>query len=249
MAAPTAATGSPVGGRCPGGQADFRDNVENVVLPVRHERAHVGEGRGEVARRRRARQRRPAGPQDFALVVSNAPGAALVTSTGPGTVAAATRWTTRTATAISKTSESFALRRVRNTGTDVAAHWPRSPAAARSASRRRTRPGHHGRLQPGERHRLRGHAGRRGGLWCGRHGPAQRDERRGRHAVRAGHDSHRTRGRPTTHSRTQTLAIPDDNAGGVMSALRADQRTDQGPRRSHQQHRPQFRGRPRRSSS
>ena len=47
----------------PGGQADFRNNVENVVLPAGTRRPDVREGRGEDARRRRrARQRQAARP-------------------------------------------------------------------------------------------------------------------------------------------------------------------------------------------
>ena len=68
----------------PGGQADFRNNVENVVLPDEHRRAHVGEGRGEVAqRRRRARQRQAARPGLRPRGLKRA-GAALLAGAGAG---------------------------------------------------------------------------------------------------------------------------------------------------------------------
>ena len=84
----------------PGGQADFRNNVENVVLPGEHGRADVGEGRGEDARRRRrAGQREAARPGLRARRLERAGAGVLAGARAGRRRRSTTRRTARTATA------------------------------------------------------------------------------------------------------------------------------------------------------
>ena len=229
-----------------GGQADFRNNLENVVLPA----STSGRMSVKVVAKSLGGDGVPGNgkplDQDFALVVSNAQeqlsspvlvqGAATIDDTvddqnGDGYL---------------EPTESFALRqRVRNTGTDVATGVSATLAGNGALSLTQassTYPDITADTDQENDIAFEGELGGRGGLRRGRHRHARRDERRGRDAVRAGHDSHRARG-PRHHA----LADSDARHPGRrrrrrgVHAVRADQRPHQGPRRSDQQHRPQLR--------
>ena len=230
----------------PGGQADFRNNLENVVLPANTS----GRMSVKVVAKSLGGDGVPGNgkplDQDFALVVSNAreqlsspvlvDGAATIDDTvddqnGDGYL---------------EPTESFALhQRVRNTGTDVATGVSATLAGNGALSLTQASSTYPDITADSDQENdiaLRGHAGWCGRVRRGRHGPARRDQRRGRDPVRAGVDSHRAR-RPCHDA----LKDADARHPGRrrrrrgVHALRPDQRAHQGPRRSHQQHRPQLR--------
>ena len=207
----------------PGGQADFRNNVENVVLPA----STIGRMSVKVVAKSLGGDGVPGNgkplDQDFALVVSNAQeqlsspvlvqGAATIDDTvddqnGDGYL---------------EPGESFALRqRVRNTGTDVATGVSGTltgNGALGVTQGSSTYPDITADSDEENDTAFEGSLG--AGAACGVDATGLLDVT----SVEGGTQSvpitipTGREGPATTHSRTQTLAIPDDDAGGVVSTL------------------------------
>ena len=187
----------------PGGQADFRNNVENVVLPA----STSGRMSVKVVAKSLGGDGVPGNgkplDQDFALVVSNAQeqlsspvlvqGAATVDDTvddqnGDGYL---------------EPSESFTLRqRVRNTGTDVATGVSATLAGSGALSLTQASSTYPDITADSDQENDTAFEGTLGGAAaCGVDATGLLDVTsvEGGDAVRAGHDSHRTRG-PRHHA-------------------------------------------------
>ena len=207
----------------PGGQADFRNNVENVVLPA----STSGRMSVKVVAKSLGADGVPGNgkplDQDFALVVSNAQeqlsspvlvqGAATVDDTvddqnGDGYL---------------EPSESFTLRqRVRNTGTDVATGVSATLAGSGALSLTQASSTYPDITADSDEENDTAFEGTLGGTAaCGVDATGLLDVTSvegGTQSVPVTIPTGRA-GPATTHSRTQTLAIPDDDAGGVVSTL------------------------------
>ena len=206
----------------PGGQSDFRNNVENVVLPA----STTGRMSVRVVARSLGGDGVPGNgkplDQDFALVVSNAQQQASSPVLSQGAVTVDDTLDGQNGDGALEPGESFALRQgVRNTGTDVAtgvsatlngaglgitqgsSGYPDITAGAEEQNATAYEGTLSGTASCGvDATGVLGVASAEGGTQAvpvtiptGRPGPA------------------------TTHTRTQTLAIPDDNAGGAVSTL------------------------------
>ena len=207
----------------PGGQADFRNNVENVVLPA----GTGGRMSVKVVAKSLGGDGVPGNgkplDQDFALVVSNAQeqasspvlvqGAVTVDDTGP----------VQNGDGVLEPGEFFNLTQgVRNTGTDVATNVSSTltgngslnvtqgassyPDITADAEEQNATP-YQGSLAPT--------------ATCGVDATGVLDvtsNEGGTQPVPVTIPTGRA-GPPTTHERTQTVAIPDDNAGGLVSTL------------------------------
>ena len=207
----------------PGGQADFRNNVENVVVPANAS----GRMSVKVVARSLGGDGVPGSgtplDQDFALVVSNAQeqlsspvlveGAATVDDTVDG----------QNGDGYLEPGESFALRqRVRNTGTDVATGVSGTVAGSGGLSFTQTSSGYPDITADSDQENDTPFEGALGSAAaCGVDATGMLDVTSvegGTQAVPVTIPTGRA-GPATTHSRTQTLAIPDDDAGGIVSTL------------------------------
>jgi subtilisin-like proprotein convertase family protein len=206
-----------------GGQADFRNNVENVVLPA----GGAGRMSVKVVAKSLGGDGVPGNvnplDQDFALVVSNAQeqisspvlvqGAASVDDTmedqnGDGSL---------------EPGESFALRQhVRNTGTDVATGVSATLTGSGALSVTQPSSAYPDITADSDQQNTTDFEGTLGGAAaCGVDATGLLDvtsTEGGTQSVPVTIPTGRA-GPATTHSRTQTLAIPDDDAGGVASTL------------------------------
>jgi subtilisin-like proprotein convertase family protein/subtilisin family serine protease len=214
------------GESAPGGLADFRNNVENVVLP-----AGVG-GRMsvKVVAKSLGGDGAPGGSsldQDFALVVSNAEehagglasspvlvqGDHLVDDARPG----------QNGDNALEPGESFELTQgVRNVGTDVATDVEGSVSGIGDLSFSQTDSAYPDITAESEEDNTTAYEGTlAGSAACGVDATgvlSLTSDEGGAQTVPVTIPTGRP-GPPTTHTRTQTLAIPDDNAGGVVSSL------------------------------
>ena len=207
----------------PGGQADFRNNLENVVLPANTS----GRMSVKVVAKSLGGDGVPGNgkplDQDFALVVSNAQeqlsspvlvdGAATIDDTvddqnGDGYL---------------EPTESFALhQRVRNTGTDVATGVSATLAGNGALSLTQASSTYPDITADSDQENDIPFEGTLGGAAvCGVDATGLLDVTSvegGTQSVPVSIPTGRA-GPATTHSKTQTLAIPDDDAGGVVSTL------------------------------
>ena len=207
----------------PGGQADFRNNLENVVLPANTS----GRMSVKVVAKSLGGDGVPGNgkplDQDFALVVSNAQeqlsspvlvdGAATIDDTvddqnGDGYL---------------EPTESFALhQRVRNTGTEVATGVSATLAGNGALSLTQASSTYPDITADSDQENDIPFEGTLGGAAvCGVDATGLLDVTSvegGTQSVPVSIPTGRA-GPATTHSKTQTLAIPDDDAGGVVSTL------------------------------
>jgi len=207
----------------PGGQADFRNNVENVVLPA----STGGRMSVKVVAKTLAGDGVPGNgkplDQDFALVVSNAQeqlsspvlvqGALTVDDTVDG----------QNGDGFLEPGESFGLRqRVRNTGTDVATGVSSTLNGSGALGITQPNSAYPDITADAEKENATPFEGSLGGAAaCGVDATGLLNvtsAEGGTQAVPVTIPTGRS-GPPTTHSRTQTLAIPDDDAAGVVSTL------------------------------
>ena len=219
----------------PGGQADFRNNVENVVLPA----STGGRMSVKVIAKTLGGDGVPGNgkplDQDFALVVSNAQEQALLAGARAGR-RDGRRHGGRSRTATASSSRGV-LRSDASASATRARTWPRGLLHAlreRPAERQQpsssypdiTADSEQQNTTPYQGPRHRCDVRRR----CDR--DARRDERRGRHPGRAGHDPDRPLRPPD-----DALAHPDARdprrrrRRRRLHPVRADQRAHQGPER------------------
>ena len=206
-----------------GGQADFRNNVENVVLPA----SASGRMSVKVVAKTLGGDGVPGNgkplDQDFALVVSNAQeqlsspvlvqGAVTVDDTVDG----------QNGDGYLEPTESFALRQgVRNTGTEVATGVTSTLTGNGALSITQQDSSYPDITADSEQENATAFEGALGSAAaCGVDATGLLNVSSvegGTQAVPVTIPTGRA-GPPTTHSRTQTLAIPDDDAGGVQSTL------------------------------
>ena len=206
-----------------GGQTDFRNNVENVVLPA----GTGGRMSVKVVAKTLGGDGVPGNgkplDQDFALVVSNAQeqlsspvlvqGAVTVDDTVDG----------QNGDGFLEPGESFGLRqRVRNTGTEVATGVSSTLSGSGALSITQPNSSYPAITADAEQQNVTAFEGSLGSAAaCGVDATGMlgvTSVEGGTQAVPVTIPTGRS-GPPTTHSRTQTLAIPDDNAGGVQSTL------------------------------
>jgi subtilisin-like proprotein convertase family protein len=207
----------------PGGQPDFRNNVENVVLPS----STAGRMSVKVVAKSLGGDGVPGNgkplDQDFALVISNAleqpsspvlaEGAATVDDTVDG----------QNGDGYLEPGESFALhQRVRNTGTEVATGVSGTLSGSGALSVTQPSSAYPDITADSEQENTTPFEGTLGSAAaCGVDATGLLDVTSTEGGTQSVPVTLPT-GRPgpaTTHSRTQTLAIPDDDAGGVVSTL------------------------------
>ena len=207
----------------PGGQADFRNNVENVVLPA----STSGRMSVRVVARTLGGDGVPGNgkplDQDFALVVSNAQEQASspVLSQGAVTVDDTLEW--QNGDGALEPGESFELRHgVRNTGTEVATDVSATLSGAGALEITQGSSGYPDITADAEEQNATAYEGTLPGTAsCGVDATGVLNVASAEGGAQAVPVTIPT-GRPgpaTTHTRTQTLAIPDDNAGGAVSTL------------------------------
>jgi subtilisin-like proprotein convertase family protein len=207
----------------PGGQADFRNNLENVVLPA----GTNGRMSVKVVAKSLGGDGVPGNAtpldQDFALVVSNAQEQVSSPVLAQGEVTVNDDLAGQNGDGALEPGESFELRQgVRNTGTDVATGVSGTLTGgsgvdvtqASSAYSDITADTEEENATPYE-------ATLSGAATCGVDATGILDvtsTEGGTQPVPVTIPTGRP-GPPTTHTKTQTVAIPDDNAGGVQSTL------------------------------
>ena len=207
----------------PGGQADFRNNLENVVLPA----STTGRMSVKVVARSLGGDGVPGNgtplDQDFALVVSNAveQSSSPVLVQGAATVDDAVD--EQNGDGYLEPGESFALRqRVRNTGTEVATGVSATLTGSGAVSLTQASSGYPDITADSDQENDTAFEGSLGSAAaCGVDAMGMLDvtsAEGGTQSVPVTIPTGRE-GPATTHSRTQTLAIPDDDAGGVVSTL------------------------------
>jgi subtilisin-like proprotein convertase family protein len=206
-----------------GGQADFRNNVENVVLPA----SAAGRMSVKVVAKSLGGDGVPGNgqpiDQDFALVVSNAQEqlSSPVLVQGEPTIDDAVDG--QNGDGFLEPGESFALRqRVRNAGTEVATGVSATLAGSGALDITQPSSGYPDIAGDAEEENTTAFEGTLGGAAaCGVDATGMLDVTSVEGATQSVPVTISTgrAGPATTHSRTQTLAIPDDNAGGVMSTL------------------------------
>ena len=207
----------------PGGQADFRNNVENVVLPA----STSGRMSVKVIAKTLGGDGVPGNgkplDQDFALVVSNAQEqlSSPVLVQGAPTVDDGVNG--QNGDGFLEPGESFALRqRVRNTGTDVATGVSSTLTGNGALDITQPNSSYPDITADAEQENVTPFEGSLGsGAACGVDAAGMlgvTSVEGGTQAVPVTIPTGRS-GPPTTHSRTQTLAIPDDDAAGVVSTL------------------------------
>ena len=207
----------------PSGQADFRNNVENVVLPA----AAAGRMSVRVVARSLGGDGVPGNgkplDQDFALVVSNAQEQASSPVLSQGAVTVDDTLDGQNGDGALEPGESFALRQgVRNTGTDVATGVSATLNGGGGLNVTQGSSGYPDITADAEEQNATAYEGTLSGTAsCGVDATGVLDvtsDEGGTQAVPVTIPTGRP-GPPTTHTRTQTLAIPDDNAGGAVSTL------------------------------
>ena len=206
-----------------GGQADFRNNVENVVLPA----STSGRMSVKVVAKSLGGDGVPGNgkplDQDFALVVSNAQEQLSSPVLVQGAVTVDDTVDDQNGDGYLEPTESFALRqRVRNTGTDVATGVSATLAGNGALSLTQTSSTYPDITADSDQENDIAFEGALGGAAaCGVDATGMLDVTSvegGTQSVPVTIPTGRA-GPATTHSRTQTLAIPDDDAGGVVSTL------------------------------
>ena len=211
------------GASTPGGQADFRNNVENVVLPA----STSGRMSVRVVARSLGGDGVPGNgkplDQDFALVVSNAQEQASSPVLSQGAVTVDDTLDGQNGDGALEPGESFALRQgVGNTGTDVATGVSATLNGAGGLVVTQGSSGYPDITAGAEEQNATAYEGTLSGTAsCGVDATGVLDVASAEGGTQAVPVTIPT-GRPgpaTTHTRTQTLAIPDDNAGGAVSTL------------------------------
>jgi subtilisin-like proprotein convertase family protein len=207
----------------PGGQADFRNNVENVVLPA----STNGRMSVKVVAKSIGGDGVPGNgkplDQDFALVVSNAQEQLSSPVLVQGAATVDDSVDDQNGDGYLEPTESFALRqRVRNTGTDVATGVSATLAGSGALSLTQASSTYPDITADSDQENDVAFEGTLGGAAaCGVDATGILDVTSvegGTQAVPVTIPTGRA-GPATTHSRTQTLAIPDDDAGGMVSTL------------------------------
>jgi subtilisin-like proprotein convertase family protein len=207
----------------PGGQADFRNNVENVILPA----GTGGRMSVKVVAKSLGGDGVPGNgkplDQDFALVVSNAQeqasspvlvqGAVSVDDTGP----------VQNGDGVLEPGEFFKLSQgVRNTGTDVATNVSSTLTGNGSLNVTQGASSYPDITADTEEQNTTPYDGSLASTaTCGVDATGVLNvtsDEGGTQPVPVTIPTGRP-GPPTTHERTQTVAIPDDNSGGVVSSL------------------------------
>ena len=207
----------------PGGQADFRNNVENVVLPASTD----GRMSVKVVAKSLGGDGVPGNgkplDQDFALVVSNAQEQLSSPVLVQGTATVDDTVDEQNGDGYLEPGESFALRqRVRNTGTDVATGVSATLTGNGALSVTQASSAYPDITADSDEENTTAYEGALGGAAaCGVDATGLLDVTSvegGTQSVPVSIPTGRA-GPATTHSRTQTLSIPDDDAGGVVSTL------------------------------
>ena len=207
----------------PGGQADFRNNVENVVLPA----GTGGRMSVKVVAKTLGGDGVPGNgkplDQDFALVVSNAQEQLSSPVLVQGTATVDDTVDEQNGDGYLEPGESFALRqRVRNTGTDVATGVSATLTGNGALSVTQASSAYPDITADSDQENTTAFEGALGSAAaCGVDATGLLDVTSvegGTQSVPVSIPTGRA-GPATTHSRTQTLAIPDDDAGGVVSTL------------------------------
>ena len=232
----------------PGGQADFRNNLENVVLPA----STAGRMSVKVVAKTLGGDGVPGNgkplDQDFALVVSNAQEQASSPVLVQGATTVDDTLDPQNGDGALEPGEYFTLHQgVRNTGTDV--------ATGVSVHARRQRVAEH---LPGRLGLPRHHGGHRAGdsttstacsppsAVCGVDATGTLDVT----SAEGGTQPVPVTSRPAARARRPPHQDRDAADPGRqrrrrgLEPVRAGERPDQGPRRAHRQHRPQLRRRP-----
>jgi subtilisin-like proprotein convertase family protein len=206
-----------------GGQADFRNNVENVVLPA----DTAGRMSVKVVARTLGGDGVPGsgGPldQDFALVVSNAQEQPSSPVLVQGGVTVDDDLNGQNGDGALEPGESFNLHQgVRNTGTDVATNVTASLSGGAGLNVTQAASGYSDITAGAEQQNATAYeATLAGSASCGVDATGLLDvtsAEGGTQPVPVTIPTGRP-GPPTTHTKTQTLPIPDDNAGGAQSTL------------------------------
>ena len=207
----------------PGGQADFRNNVENVVLPA----STSGRMSVKVVAKTLGGDGVPGNgkplDQDFALVVSNAQEQLSSPVLVQGAVTVDDTVDEQNGDGFLEPGESFGLRQgVRNTGTDVATGVSSTLTGSGALSVSQPNSSYPDITADTEQENVTAFEGSLGSAAaCGVDATGMlgvTSVEGGTQAVPVTIPTGRS-GPPTTHSRTQTLAIPDDDAGGMVSTL------------------------------
>jgi subtilisin-like proprotein convertase family protein len=207
----------------PGGLADFRNNVENVVLPA----STSGRMSVKVVAKTLGGDGVPGNAkpldQDFALVVSNAQEQLSSPVLVQGAVTVNDAVNGQNGDGVLEPGESFALRQgVRNDGTEVATGVSSTLAGNGALGITQANSSYPDITAAAEQENTTPFEGSLGSAAaCGVDATGLlgvSSVEGGTQAVPVTIPTGRS-GPPTTHSRTQTLAIPDDDAGGVVSSL------------------------------
>ncbi|HEV7845196.1 MAG TPA: S8 family serine peptidase [Thermoleophilaceae bacterium] len=207
----------------PGGQADFRNNVENVVLPA----GTGGQMSVKVVAKTLGGDGVPGNgnplDQDFALVVSNVSEKQSLPVLVQGGVSVDDTQNGQNGDHALEPGESFDLQQgVGNTGTDVATGVTATLSGAGGLNVEQADSGYADIPSGTEQQNLTPYAATlAGSTSCGVDATGilnVSSVEGGTQAVPVTIPTGRP-GPPTTHTKTQTVAIPDDNAGGVQSTL------------------------------
>ncbi|HEY7453618.1 MAG TPA: S8 family serine peptidase [Thermoleophilaceae bacterium] len=207
----------------PGGQSDFRNNLENVVLPA----GTAGRMSVKVVARSLGGDGVPGNgealDQDFALVVSNADEQVSSPVLVQGDVTVDDTQNGQNGDGALEPGESFELQQgVRNTGTDVATGVTASLSGASGLNIEQADSAYPDITADTEEENSTPYeATLSGATACGVDATGILDvtsAEGGTQPVPVTIPTGRP-GPPTTHTKTQTVAIPDDNAGGAQSTL------------------------------
>ena len=206
-----------------GGQSDFRNNLENVVLPAGTD----GRMSVKVVAKSLGGDGVPGNAtpldQDFALVVSNAQEQVSSPVLAQGAVTVDDDMNDQNGDGALEPGESFTLRQgVRNTGTDVATGVTGSLAGGSGVNVTQATSAYSDITADTEEENATPYeAMLSGSASCGVDATGILDvtsTEGGTQPVPVTIPTGRP-GPPTTHTKTQTMAIPDDNAGGAQSTL------------------------------
>jgi subtilisin-like proprotein convertase family protein len=207
----------------PGGQADFRNNVENVVLPA----GTAGRMSVKVVAKTLGGDGVPGNAtsldQDFALVLSNATELQSSPILVQGGVTVNDTMNDQNGDHALEPGESFELQQgVINTGTETATGVSATLSGAGGLNMEQPSSGYADMPADAERENLTPYAATLAGTTsCGVDATGilnVTSVEGGTQAVPVTIPTGRP-GPATTHTKTQTVAIPDDNAGGVQSTL------------------------------
>jgi len=207
----------------PGGQADFRNNVENVVLPA----STAGRMSVKVVAKTLGGDGVPGNgkplDQDFALVVSNAQEQLSSPVLVQGAVTVDDDLNGQNGDGVLEPGEWFNLRQgVRNTGTDVATGVSSTLTGNSPLNVTQGASAYPDIAADTEQQNATAYAGTLANTApCGVDATgmlAVTSTEGGTQAVPVAIPTGRP-GPPTTHTKTETVPIPDDNAGGAVSTL------------------------------